>query len=63
MKKILLVDFINKKVTGAYEGDSEQTFTVLTPERLEALKRTTEAIDRVDSLMKQLKKGKEEDGD
>lgn len=61
-KKILLVDFVNKKVTGAYEGENQQTFTVLTPERIEAAKRTTEAIDRVNYLINKLKKGKKEDG-
>lgn len=66
-KKILLVDFVNKKVIGAYEGQSGQTFIPLTSieELTESRKRVTEAIDRIDSLMKeimQLKKG-DQDGD
>lgn len=62
VNKILLVDFVSKKVTGAYEGNSGQAFTVLSPERIEAVKRTTEAIDRVNYIISKLKKGKEEDG-
>ena len=62
INKILLVDFVSKKVTGAYEGESQQVFTVLSPERIEAVKRTTEAIDRVNYIISKLKKGKEEDG-
>jgi len=63
-KKILLVDFVNKKVIGAYEGPSGQIVTSLT-ELVESRKRVTEAIDRIDSLIKEimeLKKG-EHDGD
>jgi hypothetical protein len=64
LKKILLVDFVNKKVIGAYEGPSGQIVTSLT-ELVESRKRVTEAIDRIDSLMKEiqeLKKG-DQDGD
>jgi hypothetical protein len=64
LKKILLVDFVNKKVIGAYEGPSGQIVTPLT-ELIESRKRVTEAIDRIDSLMKEitkLKKG-DQDGD
>jgi hypothetical protein len=64
LNKILLVDFVNKKVIGAYEGPSGQVVTSLT-ELVESRKRVTEAIDRIDSLMKEiqeLKKG-DQDGD
>jgi hypothetical protein len=64
LNKILLVDFVNKKVIGAYEGPSGQAVTSLT-ELVESRKRVTEAIDRIDSLMKEiqeLKKG-DQDGD
>lgn len=61
MRKILLVDFVNKKVTGAYEGESQQVFTVLNPERIEAVKRSTEAIDRINLLISQIKRAIDEE--
>lgn len=64
LKKILLVDFVSRKVIGAYEGPSGQVVTSFT-ELVESRKRVTETIDRIDSLMKeiqQLKKG-DQDGD
>lgn len=61
MRKILLVDFVNKKVMGAYEGESQQVFTVLSPERIEAAKRSTEAIDRINLLISQIKRAIDEE--
>lgn len=55
MRKILIVDFKTKKVTGAYEGPSGQTFIPLTSgiERIES-KRLTESIDRIDRMIREL---------
>ena len=55
INKILIVDFVNKKVTGGYQGESGQTFVPLSPERLDAERRTVEAIERVNVLINQLK--------
>lgn len=56
LNKILLVDFVNKKITGAYRGDNEQAFVVLSPERTDTNKRTVEAIERANMLINQLKR-------
>jgi hypothetical protein len=73
-KKILVVDFKNKKVTGAYEGPSGQTLTIVRPsfipltsgiERVDS-KRLTESIDRIDRMIRELadltKKENDKDG-
>lgn len=54
--KILVVDFVNKRVTGGYQGPSDQVFTVLNPPSLTSNKRVIEAIERVDLLMAELKR-------
>lgn len=61
MKKILVVDFKNKKVTGAYEGPSGQTLKVVRPEFIPLSvsmaiesKRVTESIGRIDRMIREL---------
>lgn len=57
IRKVLVVDFVNKKVTGAYEGPSGQTFIPLTQE-IEAItesrKRVVDSIERIDKLIREL---------
>jgi hypothetical protein len=53
--KILAVDFVNKKVTAGYTGPSNQTFTVLNPPKLNSHKRITDAIEKVDALLMELR--------
>lgn len=56
VSKILVVDFVNKKVTSGYRGPSGQTFVPLisTTEIIESRKRVTEAIERIDSILHDL---------
>lgn len=67
--KILLVDFINKKVTRGYTGPSGQVFSVLPATKIDASKRVVESIEKIDRLMRELKelsnkkKGIDTDGD
>lgn len=67
IKKILVVDFKTKKVTGGYGGPSGQTFIPLTNtiERIDS-KRLTESIERIDRVLNELaelKRKENEDGD
>jgi hypothetical protein len=56
INKILVVDFVNKKVTSGYVGPSGQTFVPLisTTEIIESRKRVTEAIERIDKLIEDM---------
>lgn len=62
MNKILLVDFINKKVMGAYETETGQALTVISDieELNESHKKIQDSIKRINKLMEdinRLKKG------
>lgn len=63
INKILVVDFVNKKVTAGYSGPSNQTFTVLNPPSLSSNKRVIDSIERIDTLMRELKNLDNQTGD
>lgn len=57
IKKILQVDFVNKKVIAAYEGPSGQTFVSLTQELdsiAESRKRVVDSIEKIDKLIREI---------
>lgn len=67
VNKILLIDFVNKKVIGAYQGDNEQTLRSLpTLEDLkEGRRKVLESVERIDKLIREIGqlKGDNKNGD
>jgi hypothetical protein len=63
LNKILLVDFVNKKVLGAYEGEKGQALTVIPSieELAESRKRIIESMKRIDKLIREIHRLKKED--
>ena len=63
IRKILLVDFVSKKVLGAYEGESGQALTTIPSieELAESRKRILESMERVDNLLREIHKLKKEE--
>lgn len=61
--KILIVDFVNKKIMGGYVGPSNQVFTVLTPPVLTSHRRVIDSIEKIDRLIDEIEKLKGKSGE
>lgn len=63
LNKILLVDFVNKKILGAYEGENGQALTVIPSieELTESRKRIIESMERIDKLIREIHRLKKEE--
>lgn len=63
MNKILLVDFVGKKVLGAYEGENGQALTVIPSieELAESRKKIVESMERIDKLIREIHRLKKEE--
>ena len=63
LNKILLVDFVSKKVLGAYEGENGQALTVIPSieELTESRKKIVESMERIDKLIREIHRLKKEE--